>query len=57
MKLRMLIVTLFIPVLAACVSSSFNLRQGIQSFRVEDYRAAFIRLKPEAMKRATRCAV
>lgn len=34
--------------LSAC--SSLNLREGIQSFRAQDYRKAFIRLKPEAMK-------
>lgn len=48
--LKLLIVVLFIPALAACLSSSLNLREGIQSFRVEDYRKAFIRLKPEAQK-------
>jgi TPR repeat protein len=38
----------FIPFLFAC--NSINLKEGIQSFRVQDYRKAFIRLKPEAEK-------
>lgn len=29
---------------------AFNLREGIESFRAQDYRRAFIRLKPEAEK-------
>lgn len=33
----------------ACASRS-NLIEGIKSFRVQDYRQAFIRLKPEAKK-------
>lgn len=28
----------------------YNLQEGIRSFRVQDYRHAFIRLKPEAEK-------
>ncbi|KTD48920.1 Sel-1 protein [Legionella rubrilucens] len=35
--------------LAACVNYT-NLYRGIASFKAEDYRAAFIRLKPEALK-------
>jgi TPR repeat protein len=46
---RLLIAVIFIPALVACaVSSAMNLREGIDSFRLEDYRKAFIRLKPEA---------
>ncbi|KTD11260.1 tetratricopeptide repeat protein [Legionella jamestowniensis] len=33
----------------ACVARS-NLIEGIKSFRVQDYRQAFVRLKPEAKK-------
>ncbi|WED43959.1 tetratricopeptide repeat protein [Legionella cardiaca] len=33
----------------ACASRS-NLIEGIKSFRVQDYRQAFVRLKPEAKK-------
>jgi len=36
--------------LSGCVTSRFNLRSGIQSFQVQNYRLAFIRLKPEADK-------
>ena len=39
---------LFIFCLVAC--SSINLQEGIASFRVQDYRKSFIRLKPEAIK-------
>ncbi|KTC89688.1 SEL1-like repeat protein [Fluoribacter dumoffii] len=43
------IVVILIFVLSGCaVRSAINLREGINSFRVEDYRKAFIRLKPEA---------
>lgn len=45
---KLLIVILLIPTLAACLSHRVNLREGISSFRVEDYRKAFVRLKPEA---------
>jgi len=47
---RLLVVILFIPALTACLSSSLSLREGINSFRVEDYRRAFVRLKPLAVK-------
>lgn len=44
-----LVISLFlIPFLFAC--SSLNLKEGIESFRAQDYRRAFIRLKPEAEK-------
>ena len=36
--------------LSACMNSAMNLREGIKSFQVQDYRQAFIRLKPEAQK-------
>jgi TPR repeat protein len=48
---KLLIVIIFIPALIACISNSaINLREGIDSFKVENYRTAFIRLKPEAEK-------
>jgi len=47
---KLLIVIIFIPILTACLGSSLNLREGIQSFKAQDYRRAFIRLKPEAEK-------
>ncbi len=36
--------------LSGCVTHGINLREGIRSFQVQDYRQAFIRLKPEAEK-------
>jgi TPR repeat protein len=48
---KLFIVIIFIPVLMACISNAaINLREGIDSFRVENYRKAFIRLKPAAEK-------
>lgn len=40
-------ITLF---LTGCLASSLNLNEGIRSFQVQDYRQAFIKLKPEAEK-------
>ena len=37
-------------VLTGCATGAANLREGIHSFQVQDYRSAFIRLKPEADK-------
>ncbi|MFT4060396.1 MAG: SEL1-like repeat protein [Legionella sp.] len=49
--LRLFLVVLFIPGLVACfISDKANLREGIDSFRVEEYRTAFVRLKPLAKK-------
>ncbi|MGC1183087.1 tetratricopeptide repeat protein [Legionella sp.] len=45
---KLLIVVIFIPLLAACMSRAVNFREGVNSFRVEDYRTAFVRLKPAA---------
>lgn len=36
--------------LNGCATSGYNLREGIASFQVQNYRQAFIRLKPEANK-------
>ncbi|TAL61543.1 MAG: sel1 repeat family protein [Legionella sp.] len=47
---QVLSVLLLIPLMASCLSSSFNLREGIQSFQAQDYRRAFVRLIPEAHK-------
>lgn len=46
--LKTMVITLSTSLLFAC--SSLNLREGIESFRAQDYRRAFIRLKPEAEK-------
>ncbi|WP_423202757.1 tetratricopeptide repeat protein [Legionella yabuuchiae] len=36
--------------LSGCSFTTMNLQEGIRSFQVQDYRTAFIRLKPEAEK-------
>lgn len=36
--------------MAGCSLNTANLREGIHSFQVQDYRQAFIRLKPQAEK-------
>lgn len=36
--------------LNGCVTGGYHLRSGIQSFQVQNYREAFILLKPEAEK-------
>ncbi len=43
-------IIIFIPMLLACATGALSLRQGIESFRLQDYRSAFIRLKPLAEK-------
>jgi TPR repeat protein len=48
-KLYQLLLSILITsALASCFTHSINLREGIINFRVEEYRKAFIRLKPEA---------
>lgn len=36
--------------ISGCLTRSLNLQEGITSFKTQDYRRAFIRLKPEAEK-------
>ncbi|MCH9757150.1 MAG: SEL1-like repeat protein [Gammaproteobacteria bacterium] len=36
--------------LASCAMNSLNLREGIHSFKEQNYRSAFVRLMPEAEK-------
>jgi TPR repeat protein len=48
MNYKVVLIVFCIPLIFAC--SSLNLREGIQSFRAQDYRKAFIRLKSEAVK-------
>jgi len=51
MRLKcVLFVVCLIITLSGCLSNEMNLREGIRSFQVQDYRQAFIRLKPEALK-------
>ncbi|APF05740.1 TPA: sel1 repeat family protein [Legionella pneumophila] len=47
---KLFILIIFIPMMAACITGTLNLREGIQCFKAQDYRKAFIRLKPEAQK-------
>ncbi len=47
---KLLGMLLLIPVLTACLTDTINMREGIINFRVEEYRKAFIRLKPLAIK-------
>lgn len=49
-KFWSLILFLCIITLSACNSGARNLKEGIDSFRVQNYRQAFIRLLPEAEK-------
>lgn len=44
-----LVLSLFVAGLSAC-KTSMNLEDGIECFKAGDYRQAFIRLKPEALK-------
>lgn len=47
---KLLIVLMFIPLVTSCLTRSLNLREGIINFKAQNYRTAFIRLKPEAAK-------
>ena len=46
--LRLLMPLLLSLAIIGCISSKYNLQEGIQSFKAQDYRRAFIRLRPEA---------
>jgi len=48
--IRMLQIIAVVSLLTGCSIGALNLREGIQSFQAQDYRQAFIRLKPEAEK-------
>ena len=48
--MRLSVVICLVFALTGCMTSGYNLREGIHSFQVQDYRQAFIRLKPEAQK-------
>lgn len=47
MNLKTIFFLMSLCLLQAC-SHTYNLEHGIESFRVQDYRSAFIRLLPEA---------
>lgn len=48
--LRYVWIAIVIGGLLGCLPSQLNLREGIKSFQVQDFRQAFIRLRPEAEK-------
>ena len=45
---KLLIIIVFIPVMVSCAYNKLNIVDGINSFRAQDYRRAFIRLLPAA---------
>lgn len=49
MYIRIFFAMIFL-LMSGCVSTRANLHEGIRSFQVQDYRQAFIKLKPEAEK-------
>ena len=50
-RLSQLLVSMIVfSMLVSCISGALNLHEGIESFKAQDYRKAFIRLKPEADK-------
>ncbi len=46
----LLILGSLVSVLSGCAANHINLHEGIHSFQLQNYRDAFIRLKPEAEK-------
>ena len=49
-RVFLLVTVCFSTLLGGCIASGFSLREGINSFRIQNYRQAFILLKPEAEK-------
>lgn len=49
-KAMILVFICVVLMLAGCMSRQYNLREGIKSFQVQNYRQAYIRLLPEAKK-------
>lgn len=48
--MKVFVVCFLCALVVGCGVNSVNLREGIHSFQRQDYRQAFIRLKPEAEK-------
>lgn len=48
--LRLALITVLAYMSSGCVSDKLNYEEGIASFKCQDYRRAFIRLLPEAIK-------
>ena len=49
-RVILLIIICSLTLFSGCMARSFNLREGIKSFQIQNYRQAFIRLMPEAIK-------
>ena len=47
-SVKILMVMCFMTFFGGCVTRGMNLREGIKSFQIQNYRQAFIRLLPEA---------
>ena len=46
--MRYFVSIFFALILTGCINNRYNLNEGITSFKIQNYRAAFIRLLPEA---------
>lgn len=49
-RVILLIIVCSFTLLSGCVYSGYNLREGIKNFQIQNYRKAFVRLMPEAIK-------
>ena len=49
-RVTLLIIICSIFLLNGCIGSGYNLQEGIRSFQIQNYRQAFILLKPVAEK-------
>ena len=50
MRFKYILLVLSLFFLSGCITGELSLREGIRSFKAQDYRQAFIRLKPQAEK-------
>lgn len=48
--LRLALIGVIVFLTSGCINKNLSYEEGIASFRLQDYRSAFIRLLPEAMK-------
>lgn len=49
-RFNFLIIIICTLIVTSCAPNSVNFMEGIENFRAQNYRTAFIRLKPEAEK-------
>lgn len=49
-RVTLLIMICSLSLLNGCIGSEFSFHEGIQSFKIQNYRQAFILLKPIAIK-------